>query len=384
MFANRVQIDKMGVIASPAPAPPLTGRRSEATKQYGVSDAENEIASLPSVARNDNFRLFSHPAKRFDLTLVGCVCLAAALAGCGVHPAATLPVTNAATEAATGSGAATVGPATINPTIGPTEGSTSTPRPTLAPDAWKTLPTIPAFSERAMEIYRRGLALGRNPNVFSKIGDCQNITTYFLADFENPDKYRLGQYADLQPTIDWFKGSFGRKSLSVHGGMNVAAVLSPLWADPDSCNAGENPMACELRVNNPGIVIISEEEAWSGDVAKYGTYLRQVIEYTIAQGVVPILATKADNLEGGNRIDALIAGLAWEYDIPLWNFWGSVQWLPTHGLSQDGFHLTQGYNFKNYFFDQPSADWSGWMERNLTALQVLDAARRELDMQSAP
>ena len=41
--------------------------------------------------------------------------------------------------------------------------------------------------------YRRGLAMGRNPRVFSKIGDCQNITTYFLADFENPDKYRLGR-----------------------------------------------------------------------------------------------------------------------------------------------------------------------------------------------
>jgi len=373
MFANRVQKNKMGVIA-----------RSEATKQSGFSDAKNEIASLPSVARNDNLRLFSHPAKRFDLTLVGCVCLAVTLAGCGVHPAVTLPMTSAATEAATGPGAATPGSATINPTIGPTEGGTSTPHPTLAPDAWKTLPVIPTFSERAMEIYRRGLTLGRNPRVFSKIGDCQNITTYFLADFENPDKYRLGQYADLQPTIDWFKGSFGRKSLSVHGGMNVAAVLSPLWADPAACNSGESPMACELRVNNPSIVIISEEEAWSGDVAKYGTYLRQVIESTIAQGVVPILATKADNLEGGNRIDALIADLANEYEIPLWNFWESVQWLPTHGLSPDGFHLTQGYGYKNFYFDLTPADWSGTMERNLTALQALDAARRELDMQSTP
>lgn len=323
-------------------------------------------------------------AKRIGITFFGCGLLAAVLAGCGVHPAATLPMTSAATEAATGSGAATTGYATMDPTIGPTKGSTSTPRPTLAPDAWKTLPAIPTFSEQAMEIYHRGLALGRNPHVFSKIGDCQNITTYFLADFENPDKYRLGEYADLQPTIDWFKGSFGRKSLSVHGGMNVAAVLSPLWADPDSCNAGESPMDCELRVNNPSIAIISEEEAWSGNVEKYGAYLRQVIESDIAQGVVPILATKADNLEGGNRIDALIASLAWEYDIPLWNFWESVQWLPTHGLSPDGFHLTQGYGYKNFYFDLPPADWSGWMERNLTALQALDAARRELDMQSAP
>jgi hypothetical protein len=330
-------------------------------------------------------------AKRIGTTFFGCVCVTAALAGCGVHPGATLPMLSATTETATGPGAATAGSVTIHPTIGLTEAITSTPRPTPAPEAWKSYPPVPVFSDRAKEIFRRGQALGRNPHVFSKIGDCQNITTYFLADFENPDKYRLGPYANLQPTIDWFKGSFGRKSLSVRGGMNVAMVLSPLWADPASCSAGENPMACELRVNNPSIAIISEEEAWSGDVAKYGTHLRQVIEYAIDQGVVPIVATKADNLEGGNRIDALIARLAWEYDIPLWNFWASVQWLPTQGLTiqnNDYFHLTQemlpGYEYKNYYFDLPPADWSGWMERNLTALQALDAARRELAMQAAP
>jgi hypothetical protein len=319
---------------------------------------------------------------RIALVMLGCGLLAVSPAACSGRSAATLPATDEANGSPTASVAAAAAGATINPPVASPESATATPRPTPAPDAWKSLPPIPTFSERAKEIYRRGLAMGRNPHVFSKIGDCQNITTYFLADYENPDKYRLGPYVDLQATIDWFKGSFGRKSLSVHGGMNVAAVLSPLWADA-SCNTGEGPMACELRVNNPSIAIISFEEDWSGDVEKYGAYLRQVIESAIDQGVVPIVATKADNLEGGNRIDALIAKLAWEYDIPLWNFWGSVQWLPTHGLSADGFHLTQGYGYKNFYFDLPPEKWSGTMERNLTALQALDAARRELNMESA-
>jgi len=90
------------------------------------------------------------------------------------------------------------------------------------------------------------------------------------------------------------------------------------------------------------------------------------------------VATKADNLEGGNRINALIARLAWEYDIPLWNFWSAVQPLRYHGLSKDGFHLTQADGFKNYFFDLPPAKWRGWMARNLSALQSLDAARKDL------
>jgi hypothetical protein len=264
----------------------------------------------------------------------------------------------------------------------PTGRSTATPTATLRPspegDEWQTYPAVPSFAGRAQAIFQTGAAMGRDERVFSKIGDCQNITTFFLAGYEDPEKYRLGPYADLQTTIDWFAGSFGRQSLAVKGGLNVAAALNPLRADPDFCESSESPLACELRLNNPSLALISFEEAWDGDVVKYETYLRQVIEYTVGQGVVPVVATKADNLEGGHRINALIAQLAWEYDIPLWNFWGAVQPVRYHGLSKDGFHLTQAPGDHNYFFDLPDSKWSGWMIRNLTALQVLDGARREL------
>ena len=255
---------------------------------------------------------------------------------------------------------------------------TATPRPSPGAEDWKTLPVVPAFDGRAVEIFRRGVSMRRDFHSFSKIGDCQNITTYFLADFDQPGKYRLGEYAGLQATIDWFRGFFSRKSLAVRGGLNVASVMNPLMADPAACLAGESPLACELRINNPSIALISFEEAWDGNVEKYETYMRKVIEYAIQQGVVPIVATKADNLEGGDRINALIARLAWEYDIPLWNFWSAVQPLPYHGLTKDGFHITQAKGLYNYFFDLPQTKWSGWMARNLTALQALDAARAEL------
>ena len=39
----------------------------------------------------------------------------------------------------------------------------------LAPDAWQSFPIVPEVSERAIEIYARGLALGNNPGAFSKI-----------------------------------------------------------------------------------------------------------------------------------------------------------------------------------------------------------------------
>jgi hypothetical protein len=41
------------------PGPPQPGR----AKQSGVSDEKNEIASLPSVARNDIYLVFLHPAE---------------------------------------------------------------------------------------------------------------------------------------------------------------------------------------------------------------------------------------------------------------------------------------------------------------------------------
>jgi hypothetical protein len=253
-------------------------------------------------------------------------------------------------------------------------------RTPLALEAWQELPVIPNISQNTIQIYQKGLGLGRDPHRFSKIGDCQNVSSYFLSPFEHPSAYRLGEYANLQETIDWFQGSFKRDSLAVKGGFNVAAVLSPLRADPDQCEKGESPAACELRVFNPAFAIISMETWWSGKPENYDKYMRQLIEFLIDQGVVPILATKADNLEGGHQINQTLGQLAWEYDIPLWNFWASVQSIPNKGLTKDGFHLTLG----NYFYDNIQSTQTGWSMRNLTALQALDAVWRGVANPSQP
>jgi hypothetical protein len=227
-----------------------------------------------------------------------------------------------------------------------------------------SLPVIPTVSQNARSIYQNGIEMGNNPHAFSKIGDCQSIPTYF----------------------DGYAGSFSRTSLAVKGGFNAAAILSPLRADPKLCNSNENPIACELRLNRPSIAIISLEEWWSGHPENYETYMRQIIEFTIHQGVVPIIATKADNLEGNHLINQTIANLAQEYDIPLWNFWAAVQPLPNHGLiafnasgEVDMFHLTHSEGY--YYYNDTNATHSGWSVRNLTALQVLDAVRRGLSDQ---
>jgi hypothetical protein len=277
---------------------------------------------------------------------------------------------------------------TVEATVIPGQTSTLPHNSTATsnPIDWMSLPIIPIVSQNARQIYQHGLGLGNDPHAFSKIGDCQSISTYFLSYFDLPGYYDLGDNSSMQETIDWYSGSFSRDSLAVKSGFNAAAILSPLRADSKQCNPNENPVACEFRLNRPSVAIISLEEWWAGHPENYETYMRRIIEYSIQQGVVPIIATKADNLEGNNLINQTIANLAQEYDIPLWNFWSAVQPLPNHGLISndssgevDMFHLTHSNEY--YFYNDPSANQSGWSVRNLTALQSLDAVRRDLSEQ---
>lgn len=258
-----------------------------------------------------------------------------------------------------------------------TPASTLTPKPPLVKDAWMQMPAVPAGISNSMrEVYRRGLEMGNDPKRFSVIGDCQNVSSYFLSIFGKPSEFSLGEeYAYLQPTIDYYQGSFSRQSLAVKGGFNVAAILSPLRADPKSCNKNESPLDCELRTWKPSVVFVSMETWWSEKPEEeYDKYMRRVIERILETGAVPIIATKADNLEGDHGINATIAQIAYDYDVPLWNFWAAIQPLPNHGLWQDGFHLT----FARNFFDDPVRMKNAWPWRNLTALQTLDVVRRGL------
>jgi hypothetical protein len=159
--------------------------------------------------------------------------------------------------------------------------------------------------------------------------------------------------------------------LAVKGGENVAAALNPLWANPKQCKAGETPIACEIRVYNPSIVTVSMEESWSGDIVQYNLYLRRIVEYVLSQNVIPILATRAELPESGEDINATVARIAYDFQVPLWNFWAAANPLPSHGLTADGFHLTQGRDF--FLFDDPSSMKNGWPWRNLTALEAIDA-----------
>ena len=238
---------------------------------------------------------------------------------------------------------------------------------------WENWPVVPEMTTRALEIYREGQKNGRDAHAFSKVGDCESSATWFLEDFDKgPEWYSLGNdYAHLEKAIKYFKGSHGRTSLAARDGARVSTLFTSLWVDPTFCETSENPLTCEYRVHNPAFAIISLGSNDNDDVEKFEAEMRDVIDLTIEHHIVPILATKADDLEGGGRNNQVLAKLALEYDLPLWNFWAAVQDVPNGGLDWDGAHLTWSDNF----FDQPGGLETGWAVRNLTALQVLEAMR---------
>lgn len=250
----------------------------------------------------------------------------------------------------------------------PKSTNSPTPRPTLAPDEWKELPVIPQPGERVREIYERGLELGNNPYAFSKVGDCGSTPSWFLGDFDRGEEfYSLGEHEYLEPVILAYRGSFERTSLAARSGFTASSLLTSLWSDLDSCAVNETPLECEYRVHKPVIALITlgTNDIWLPE--QFEPQMRKIIEYSIDQGVIPVLATKADNAEKDGSINATIAQLALEYDIPLWNYWLAVQPLPEQGLQDDQSHLTWGRNF----FDVPENMSKAWPVRNLTALQVL-------------
>lgn len=253
--------------------------------------------------------------------------------------------------------------------------SSSTPDP----DAWQQMPVIPTISDTARQIYQHGLEMGSNPHAFSKVGDCGSTPSWFLGDFDRgPRYYSLGDYQYLSAVIQQYAGSFGRTSLAAKAGFNASSVFTTLWADRSQCQVNETPLACEYRLNKPSIALITlgTNDVWHQDV--FESKMRAIIEYSIQNGVLPVLATKADNDEGDGSINATIVRLATEYDIPLWNYWRAVQTLPDQGLQPDGAHISWGPNR----FDDPQAMTRGWTIRNLTALQTLDAVWRGVTGQS--
>lgn len=236
----------------------------------------------------------------------------------------------------------------------------------LPPERWREWPVVPVLSSRAIEILQ---AAAQNPALdkhnFSKIGDCQFTPATFLAGYVKGD-YSLP--AGYQATSHYFKESMVRDSITAANGLGVSSVLNPMFAAGagyQECSRNETPLDCELRTRRPVVVLVALGTNWKpGQEITFEENLRTVVEVILASGALPVLATKADNIEKDWKLNLANARVAAEYEVPLVNVWRAVQPLPNNGLqAPNNVYLTA----------------NGWLEQNRAWLKMLDTVRVVLE-----
>lgn len=267
------------------------------------------------------------------------------------------------------------------------------PAPTATPDPFGPTPTWPpppgqingipypsilamdeATRQHVREIFSAGQALGNDARAFSKVGDSTIENPFFLARFDEGD-YNLADYAYLQGAIDHFAGSFARDSMAVRQGMHAWSMMDPTWADKALCLANEGPLACEIRLHRPAVLLLRLGSNDAGVPDSFRAGLQEIIDYAIENGVIPVLGTKADRFEGSNINNEIIRELAAENRLPLWDFDAVASTVPGKGLDIDNVHLL---TFYQHDYSLPEAFQAGHALHNLSALVVLDLLWQEV------
>ena len=189
---------------------------------------------------------------------------------------------------------------------------------------------LPTVDPSIRDIYEYGQTLGNDPHAFSIFGDCQSRPDAFFGVFETDPQVVADLSPELQEMVANFQGSFNRESPTSQDGTTPGALLWTQWHRGEyGCTFDETPVQCELRIHRPSFVLIQIGTHFE---SRNTEYLRKIINQLIDAGVVPILATKADNRELDDRINKDMVLLASEYDLPLWNFWAALSDLPGRGL----------------------------------------------------
>lgn len=228
-------------------------------------------------------------------------------------------------------------------------------------------------------------------DAFVKIGDSNTANPAFMTCFAGSD-VKLGEHADLEATrrfftarkVDAFHTSFDRVSESATIGWLAGNVLQGHPA----------AMVREIDAVKPAfaIVMLGTNDDRPGGAEIFVKNITQVVDRTLAMGVVPLLSTippRDDSPAASARVPELnriIRALAESRQVPLMDLNAALLPLQGHGLVSDHIHLASVWR------DQaPHACWltgdaltRGMNVRNLVALTALDRARRFVIENEAP
>ena len=240
------------------------------------------------------------------------------------------------------------------------------------------------------QIFASGQAIGNQATVFSKVGDSITVNESMFTPI-GYGQYNLGDFGYLQNTIRFFStptatgaNSFAGISLAASSGWTTDTVLNPAFANPEYCRANESPLQCEYRLNRPAVALImfGSNDVIAVPAEDYARNLRTITEFSITQGIIPVLSTIPPRRGFEDRTafyNQLIREVAAQFGTPLWDYHAAMLTLPDAGLSEDGLHPSAppnpSVNGANFTGDNLRY---GYVMRNLTALQVLDTLRREV------
>jgi GDSL-like Lipase/Acylhydrolase family len=206
---------------------------------------------------------------------------------------------------------------------------------------------IPTITPAMRQVYRQSVAYAKDLHMFTVVGDCNSLPPVYLQRVANGE-FDARNWSSLRWVANRFTPSFTRISLAVNGGFNAEAMMDPDWANHALCDKNAGPFACEVWVSRASVVFI---EVGTGDQYTWKDFeknYRPLIEQAQSKGVLPVLVTKADDLEARNGapsgyINDIIRRLAGEYNVPLLDFWLASRQLPNNGLLDEGglnFHLS--------------------------------------------
>jgi hypothetical protein len=248
-----------------------------------------------------------------------------------------------------------------------------------------TIELSPEVEANVRRIFLLGQGSGNHADVFSKVGDSITVAPHAYAPIAS-DNFNAGNFYYLQDTVDHFLGGeartgnpFVNESLAATIGWSSAAVLMPRYANTDYCLANESPLECEYRLNRPAFALImfgTNDVGFMAQDSFYGS-MERIVQISLEQNIIPILSTIPPRRDFENQSEAfngVIERITERYNIPLWDYGSAMRALPENGLDLDGVHpsipamgIRGAADFRTHNLG------SGYVIRNLTALQILDA-----------
>lgn len=240
----------------------------------------------------------------------------------------------------------------------------------------------PEVASNVESIFRRGQALNLNDRAFAKVGDSISVSDHWLKPIAAGD-FHTADYRYLNDVIAHFgSDSFARASAAAGIGWSSFIILDPDSADPDQCLSGESPLICEYRIMQPAVALIM---LGSNDVgilqpSDYRYNMRRILDLTLARGIIPVLSTIPQRVGFEDRVDVfnrIVRDLAAEYRLPLVDYFAAMVLLPGLGLDEDGVHPNVAPHGLKGEVDFHAENLNyGYVIRNLTTLQILDAVYR--------